>query len=163
MRDLLRFFPRTSHALTLLSACMLVSICLPGRVLRAQVQGYFSTGEFDTNALNVSLVQLIANPQTFDGKKVRLIGFLRLEFEGDAIYLHHEDYEYGITDNALWLDVPKGMTEQQRHDTNMAYVLCEGVIRASRHGHMGLFAGEISDVTPIQLWAGHARSKPPVK
>ena len=33
---------------------------------------------------DVSLIQLIANPQMFDGKLVRVIGFLRLEFEGNG-------------------------------------------------------------------------------
>jgi hypothetical protein len=47
--------------------------------------------KFDPNAVDVSVVQLIANPQLFDGKKVRFVGFLRREFEGDAFYLHRVD------------------------------------------------------------------------
>jgi hypothetical protein len=41
------------------------------------------------------MIQLIANPQAWDGKHVRVIGFLRLEFEGDALYLHREDLRTG--------------------------------------------------------------------
>jgi hypothetical protein len=137
---------------------LLASLFLLTPAAFAQIKGYFPKPEFDPNAVNVSMVQLIVNPQLFDGKKVRLIGFLRLEFEGDAVYFHREDFENGITNNGLWIDVPNDMTQQQRSETNMTYVICEGVFRAGRHGHMGLFAGEISDVTRLQLWTSHARS-----
>ena len=36
----------------------------------------------------VSLIQLISNPDKFHGKLVRFIGFVNLEFEGDAIYIY---------------------------------------------------------------------------
>jgi len=45
---------------------------------------------------DVSVVQLIANPQQYDGKQVRLIAFLNLEFEGNALYLHREDFDKSI-------------------------------------------------------------------
>lgn len=35
---------------------------------------------------SVSLVQLIANPDKFDDKPVLVMGFLRLEYEGNATY-----------------------------------------------------------------------------
>ena len=41
--------------------------------------------------IDVSLIQLIANPNEYHGKFVRLIGFCRLEFEGDALFLHREE------------------------------------------------------------------------
>jgi hypothetical protein len=52
-------------------------------------------------AEGVSLVQLIANPSVYQGKLVRVIGFCQLEFEGDALFLHREDFEQGLTKNAL--------------------------------------------------------------
>ena len=136
-------------------------LCLPSLMAVAQIKGYFPKAQFDPTAANVSMVQLIANPQDFDGKKVRLVGFLRLEFEGDAIYLHRDDFENAITNNGLWINVPDDMTQRQRGETNMTYVICEGVFRAGRHGHMALFAGEISDVTRLQLWSAHAHSDKP--
>jgi len=35
----------------------------------------------------VSLIQFIAAPKEFDGKYVRVQGFVRIEHEGTAIYL----------------------------------------------------------------------------
>jgi hypothetical protein len=54
--------------------------------------------------LDVSMIQLIARPDDFDGEYVRVIGFYRHEFEGNALYLHREDYEQGLTKNGLWMD-----------------------------------------------------------
>jgi len=41
-------------------------------------------------------VPLIANPKDYHGKIVRVIGFVRLEFEGNAIYLHQGDYKHSL-------------------------------------------------------------------
>jgi hypothetical protein len=43
--------------------------------------------------LDLSLIQLIAQPSDFDGEYVRVTGFYRHEFEANAPYLHREDYE----------------------------------------------------------------------
>ena len=37
---------------------------------------------------SVSLIRLIANPEKYHGKKIQVTGYINLEFEGDAIYLH---------------------------------------------------------------------------
>ena len=60
---------------------------------------------------DVSILQLLATPEKFDGKLVRVIGFLCLAFEGDAVYLHREDFDHGLTQNALWVDVPEKRDE----------------------------------------------------
>src|SRR5262249_1764153 len=67
----------------------------------------FAQGEKPGSArrqpLSVSLLQLIATPADFDGKYVRVHGFVRIEHEGTAIYLHREDAEHMLTKNGLWL------------------------------------------------------------
>jgi hypothetical protein len=40
------------------------------------------------NPERVSILTLLAAPDRYAGKNVRLMGFVNLEFEGDAIYLH---------------------------------------------------------------------------
>lgn len=89
---------------------------------------------------NVTLVQLIANPEKFDGKTIRVIGFLRLEFEGDVLYLHREDYENAILGNGIWVDTTAEMTKQKKA-LNMHYVLLEGTFSANDRGHMGMWSG----------------------
>ncbi len=118
-----------------------------------QMVGYNPSNSADRHAVDVSMIQLIANPQAYDGKKVRLIGFLRLGFEGDAIYLHKEDYEHGISSNGLWIDVPREMTKDQQQIVNTQYAICEAVFRASGHGHMDMFSGELTNVTRLEAWS----------
>lgn len=107
---------------------------------------------------DVSIVQLIASPEKFDGKLIRVIGFLRLEFEGDALYLHREDYENGIMEDALWVDVNSEMTEQAKA-LNMKYVPLEGIFSSSDHGHMGMFQGTITKIRRAQFWSDEAQAK----
>ena len=120
--------------------------------LSGQVRGYFPKPGPDDTAQDVSLIQLIAQPEKFDGKPIRFIGFLRVEFEGNAIYLHREDFDHGISSNGVWIDIPTDMTKYQKDEVNMRYVICAGVFRASDHGHMGMFSGAITNVRRLQLW-----------
>ena len=122
----------------------------------AQMAGYLSKTAHPASADNVSIVQLIANPERYDGKSVQLIGFLRIEFEGTAVYLHREDYERGIEKNALWINLPTGMSEAQADAVNGQYVICLGTFDAAHQGHMGLFSGEIKNIERLQLWPSRA-------
>lgn len=144
-----------NHPLRLIAvpALLLIVACFA----TAQTKAYVLNSGSDDSVEDVSLVQLIANPQQFHGKHVRFIGFLRLEFEGNAIYLHREDFDYAITRDALWIDVPSAMTKAQKDAANMHYVICVGVFNAKSRGHMGLFAGEIQQVSRLQLWAERPR------
>ena len=76
-----------------------------------------------------------------------MIGFLRLEFEGDVLYLHREDYENGLLGNGIWVDVTPGITKQST-TLNMHYVLLEGVFSSSRRGHMSMWSGTINQPLP---------------
>jgi hypothetical protein len=125
----------------------------------AQMAEYYPKGGPDNGPEDVSLIQLIANPQAYDGKTVRITGFLHLEFEGNAIYLHNEDFRYALTKNALWINVPKDMTQAQIKVVNDQYVICTGKFVASMHGHMGLNSGEITDVTRLQVWSPYPRPR----
>src|SRR3954463_11374207 len=101
--------------------------------------------------LDLSLVQLIANPKDYDGKIVRVIGFVRLEFEGNAIYLHQDDYKHSIAKNGLWIDVTDDIRKKQK-DYDQKYVLLEGTFNAKDTGHMGLWSGSIEKITRFQVW-----------
>src|SRR5437660_12835528 len=94
---------------------------------------------------DVTLVQLIANPDKFDGRLIRVIGFLRLEFEGNVLYLHREDYENAILGNGIWVDVTPALTKKEAA-LDMNYVLPEGVFSSGDRGHMGMWSGTIKQV-----------------
>jgi hypothetical protein len=97
---------------------------------------------------HVSVIQLIANPELFNEKEVRITGFLHLEFEGNAIYLHREDYEYSIVKNSLALD----LTDQQElafQKLNDHYVAIEGRFSLASSGHFGMHSGSVQNITRI--------------
>ena len=99
--------------------------------------------------MEVSMIQLIANPEKFDGKKVVLTGFLNLEFEGNALYLHRDDFVYGQMKNGLGLTLSerwaKSASRWSRH-----YVRVEGVFNAREAGHLGMYSGSIEHVAQVR-------------
>jgi len=96
----------------------------------------------------VSLIQLIANPAKYDGKQVLVVGFLRLEFEGNALYLHADDYKNNIYGNAIGVGVTK-QWRWSKDEVNMHYVMLGGTFRA---GKSNLHTGVIVDVTSVTVW-----------
>ena len=98
--------------------------------------------------LDVSMIQLIATPEKFHGKFVRIIGYLRLEFEGNGLYLHREDYLAAINKNGIWFDVTLETMKNPKKFTDR-YVLVEGTFSARSYGHLGLWSGTISEVKRV--------------
>src|SRR5262245_53626775 len=51
-----------------------------------------------------SIGEVIANQDAWHGKRVRLIGYLHLQFEYDALWLGKNDFDVGITRNGIWVN-----------------------------------------------------------
>lgn len=100
---------------------------------------------------NVSMIQLIANPQQYEGKPIRVMAFLHLEFEGNALYLHREDFEKSLLSNAVWISLDDQQIRTSKKFSG-EYVLVEGVFSAKDQGHLGSFSGSIQQVTRLQSW-----------
>src|ERR1019366_417898 len=110
-------------------------------------------GSSPQQPLYVSLLQLIATPDTFDGKYVRVIGFVCIEHEGTGIYLHREDSEHGLTKNGIWLVVAETAVEGSKEaQVKDRYALIEGRFAAKKKGHRGMWSGSIEDITRMQHW-----------
>lgn len=101
--------------------------------------------------INVSLVQLLATPDKFHGKFVRVIGYLHLEFEGNGLYLHREDYQSAIPKNGIWFE-GTGETMKKPKDFSDRYVLVEGTFDAKSQGHLGMWSGTIAKVERVMPW-----------
>lgn len=97
----------------------------------------------------VSLVALLANPTHYDGRTVRVDGFLNLEFEGNALYLDGAAFEAALARNAIWIDLPPAFDKRLARRLNRRYSTVEGVFVASEHGHMGAYSGTLTDVRRI--------------
>jgi hypothetical protein len=106
----------------------------------------------------VTLLRLLANPEKYDGKEVQVIGYLHLEFEGNGLYLHKEDYDHSILGNMIWVDATPDMQKAIK-EINDKYVIIRGVFDAKRHGHMGLFSGTMTKITRCDVWSDPKKPK----
>src|SRR5678815_3770993 len=79
-------------------------LCLSGAVGLAVI-GFSSGGpNASRQPWIVSLVQLIATPERYDGKLVTAVGYLSYgSADGDTLYLGKEACENGVLENSLWL------------------------------------------------------------
>lgn len=100
---------------------------------------------------DVSILQLIATPEKFDGKMILVIGFLRLEHEGNVLYLHEDDYKHGISKNGVWI-VTTDEIRKRAAQLNMRYVLVKGTFKSSDKGHISPNSGSITNITNVELW-----------
>ena len=113
---------------------------------------FFMQPARDNHIEDVTMIQLIATPERYHGKLVRVVGVGNLEFEGNAIYLSKDDISYQVY-NAVWLDFDNNTTlsyaEAKKH--NGKYVIVEGIFDKDHSGHMGLFHGAITNITRYEL------------
>src|SRR2546426_4695750 len=87
-------------------------------------QQSFNSGVSET----ASLLQILANPKSWHGRRVRVAGFVNLEFEGDALYLSREDFQQGLYSNSLWINVPDLLVGPNHHDVHSGYAIVEGIV-----------------------------------
>jgi hypothetical protein len=92
---------------------------------------------------DVSIIRLIAAPKKYDHKAVRVVGFLNIGFEGDAIYFHEEDFRRVLVSNGLGI---RAEPEIRRRLEKLSgqYVIIEGVVDAS--------LSDAVAVAPFRLW-----------
>jgi hypothetical protein len=99
---------------------------------------------------HVSIVQLLANPDRYDGKKIQVDGFLCVQFENQAIYLSGEDAEFGMTSNGFWVAFNGTAIlrdEAAAHDRK--HVFIEGRFNKNERGHLGLWQGAVEGVDRV--------------
>jgi hypothetical protein len=103
-----------------------------GSLLRASIAG--------ADPLRLPLVSLLASPTGFEGQLVTVRGFASVGFERDALYMSEADYLNGM--DGIFVRFPEALrAEALRLDQR--YVVVNGVFTRLRHGHAGVFVGEI--------------------
>jgi hypothetical protein len=96
---------------------------------------------------DASFIQLVSRPEVYNGKRIFLIAFVNLEFEGNAAYLSEELQRHGSSRDAVWLD----LTDISRAPTfRRGYARVEGTFTAGSGGHFGMFAGTISRIQRLE-------------
>jgi hypothetical protein len=98
-----------------------------------------------------SLAALIATPDRYHMKSVRLTGFANLEFEGNALYVDREAFEANLSSSAVWIEVPDSLVPKDSA-FRRGYYIVEGRFRADDRGHMGMNSGIIDSITRFEPW-----------
>ena len=100
-----------------------------------------------TEVVDLSIINLITTPERYNGKLVRIIGYVELQFEGTSIYL--SKYANASAKNGLWLDSvdPKIWPKY-----NKKYCLIEGTFNSNNQGHMGMWSGAIENIQRFEVW-----------
>lgn len=101
------------------------------------------------NTKNISLIEVIANPDKYHNQHIRVIGFASLKFENQVLYISSSDYEHGISKNGVWLDIDD-FAKYRNFDEK--YILIEGVFDSKSKGHLGMNTGSIKNIDRIKLW-----------
>jgi hypothetical protein len=123
----------------------------PHKILTDTLSKHTSYSATETE--EVSLITLIANPKQFDGHKVRVIGYLNLEFEGNCIYVHKDDFDQSISKNALWVAMDRDSIRLPPIKRCVKHnVLMEGTFDANNQGHMAAYSGTIKRITRLEVW-----------
>lgn len=139
----------------LLSVSTLISCfvaCASFALVKPHCVEIFKSGE--CSCYEVSMIELISNPEQYHGKPIQVTGFVKIEFEGTLIYLHREDYEQMLLRNAIWLEVSP---EKYEKFTSGGYGVVKGIFNADLHGHMSRFNGAIGSITDIKPWKSRLR------
>jgi hypothetical protein len=149
--------PKTSLQILVLS---LVAACAPKpkapspEVPASSTQASSDCYEAQGHCL-VSIVELIANPAKFDGKKVWVNGYVHIGFENSGIYLHEDDYLHVLPRNGLWVNLADGVDPDKCQDY---YASVMGTFKSGPGGHLGGWSGAIENATMCERLP-HAREK----
>lgn len=100
----------------------------------------------------VSVLQLVADPQRWDGRPVKAVGFLHLDVAGQsALYLHREDLDHHITRNALALEPTEAMV-LARGRLKDRYVVVGARFDAEDTGPDQRFGGSLDQIESCEPW-----------
>lgn len=97
---------------------------------------------------NVSLLRLIATPESFDGVTVQTQGYLVMTSRDSLLFLHREDFERALSFNAVTLKVDDDSSATYRAMTG-EYVILVGKFQAPSSGRFNVFSGTLTAIQTL--------------
>lgn len=107
----------------------------------------------------ISLISAIAMPDTYNMNKIGVVGFLNIEFEGTAVFVSENDYIYGISKNALAVQLPE-ISEKLRDQFSKKYVFIVGRLTTAYERRGPLYAAALVDITYLGVYRNRDGSLP---
>ena len=139
--------------LTTLAVVFVVLFCIKIQQDKSVKSGSSETpNSANQYAKDVTMIQLIATPEKYDGQLVKVIGVGNLEFEGNCISLSKEDLKYRVG-NSIWIELgEKTISYEEAQKYNGEYVIIEGIFDKDDCGHLDMFCGSIKNISRYDLW-----------
>ena len=104
-----------------------------------------------SNSETISLITLIANPEKFHNKSVRVQGYFMFEHDGNAIYISKSDYTNGLMKNGVFLQIDKNILDKMGIEMPYrGYITIEGIYNKNLNGSYGFFSGTIENIRNVQ-------------
>ena len=100
-------------------------------------------------AEQVQFAGLVTAPENFRGTLVRVSGWCRIEFEGNALYPTRAAWESRDSNRAVWLQLGWPVSPEIRA-LDGARVVVEGRFIPDDHGHLAAFAGSLEEIQRIE-------------
>ena len=94
---------------------------------------------------DVSLIELISSPEKFHDKKVRVLGFVSLAFEGNMMCPTRDTVN---RQDCIFLDID-GLADP---GFRKGYVVLEGRFDGELRGHLGCCSGTIDHISRMKPW-----------
>jgi hypothetical protein len=98
------------------------------------------------------MISLIAHPDSFEGRRVQVQGFVHFDYSDSGIYFDHIQYEHLHLENALYLevspdDLQRLCVSERAQDM---YMIVQGTFHRRSSGHLGGYSMMLDDLTRIQ-------------
>lgn len=133
----------------ILSGCLLIFIvsCSRESESDASAEGRAAvTGSFSSEAClpsaptyeTVSIAELIASPDKFDGRSIVVTGYYYSGFELSALYPSRRNPENSETDDGLWI---YGLSPFL--DLDGRHIAVSGIFNSKEKGHLGQWPGSV--------------------
>ena len=129
-------------------AVVIVVVGIVAAVLCLRPQ-YPIPGESKEYPIDATMIQLIANPEKYHGKYIRVVGVLQLEYDVQYLGLSKEEIEYWAG-NRIWVSINRDTELYANAEKyNGRYVLIEGVFDKKRCSNFG--CGSIGKISRCDL------------
>ena len=103
--------------------------------------------------IDVSIIRLIASPEKYDGKFVRVTGYFSAGREGDGLFVNKADYDNALIANGIWVRRPDSRICNAK-ELNQKYVQITGIFRSnSVKGQLGTPDSGIPNVFDCRFWS----------
>ncbi len=103
--------------------------------------------------IRCSIINLLASPESYDGKRIQVIGYARIRFEGNALFLSEEAAEHEVVENSVWLDFSGWSGDRKAlAERGNRYAIVVGTFSQSETGHLGGWFGGITGIERFDPW-----------